>query len=29
MTICQHHLSTFDDEVMRFYEKEKQKGFNI
>jgi flavorubredoxin len=29
MTVCQYHLSTFDDEVMRFYEKEKQKNFNV
>jgi hypothetical protein len=27
MTIWQHHLSTFDDEVMRFYELKKIKRF--
>ena len=29
MTICQRHLSEFDEEVIRFYKKEKEKDFNL
>jgi hypothetical protein len=27
--IMQKHLSEFDKEIIRFYEKEKEKGFNL
>lgn len=29
MTICQKHLSEFDDEIVRFYNKEREKGFEM